>query len=224
MGNGICEKDPNGIDQHTPGAKLDAGKLRPNLVFTGFANALEQVVKVGTDGAAKYSDDGWKQVENGKERYLDALGRHLLAFQKGEAHDPMSGSHHLAHVAWNALAALELMSNMVVFKMTDEQYEKLNRVLDACKGCEWTPDEIARLSEFLAPDDEPAEITLTPEQAEMRLRDEQKVRVDFLLGKKIEKYADCASCAWSSGPCVGIPCDGCQSLSGRAHASSWVRR
>lgn len=106
----MSEVDPNGIDAHAPGAKLDAGKLRPHLVLGGFANALEQIVKVGTDGAAKYSDDGWKEVKDGEGRYMDALGRHLLALQRGETHDPLSGSPHLAHVAWNALAVLELQS------------------------------------------------------------------------------------------------------------------
>ena len=106
----IGEMDPTGRDPHSPGAKLDSGKLRPHLVLGGFANALEQVVKVGTDGAAKYSDNGWKEVEGGESRYMDALGRHLLALQKGETHDPLSGSPHLAHIAWNALAVLELTS------------------------------------------------------------------------------------------------------------------
>ena len=102
------ENDPNGLNQHAPGAKMDAGKLRPNLVLSGFAHAIEEVVKVGTDGAAKYSDNGWKEVPNGEERYMDALGRHLLALQKGEEFDKLSGSRHLAHVAWNALAVMEL--------------------------------------------------------------------------------------------------------------------
>lgn len=102
------EADPNGIDQHAPGAKLDAGKLRPALVLDGFANALEAVVKVGTDGAAKYTDNGWKEVANGFARYSDAEGRHRLKRGKGETHDKDSGSLHLAHEAWNALAKLEL--------------------------------------------------------------------------------------------------------------------
>ena len=105
MGN---EVDPNGIDAHSPGAKLDSGKLRPHLVLSGFAHAIEMVVKVGTDGAAKYSDNGWKSVKNGEERYMDALERHLMALRQGEHFDSLSGSHHLAHVAWNALAVLEL--------------------------------------------------------------------------------------------------------------------
>ena len=103
-----AEFDPNGIDAHAPGAKLDAGKLRPHLVLSGFAFAIEQVVKVGTDGAAKYSDNGWREVPDGAERYAEALERHLMKFRQGEIMDKQSGSPHLAHVAWNTLAVLEL--------------------------------------------------------------------------------------------------------------------
>lgn len=102
------EVDPNGVDQHAPGAKLDANKLRPVLVLDGFAHALEAVIKVGTDGAAKYSDNGWKSVPDGFARYSEAEGRHRLKRAKGEAVDPDSGSLHIAHEAWNALAKLEL--------------------------------------------------------------------------------------------------------------------
>ncbi len=103
-----AEVDPTGRTANTPGAKLDAGKLRPALVLDGFANALEAVVKVGTDGAAKYTDNGWKEVPNGFARYSDADYRHRLKFAQGETHDADSGSLHLAHAAWNALAKLEL--------------------------------------------------------------------------------------------------------------------
>mgnify|MGYP000060525734 CR=1 FL=1 len=102
------EATPDGIDQHAPGAKLDAGKLRPALVLGGFANALLAVTKVGTDGAAKYTDNGWREVANGFKRYSDAEGRHRLYREAGETHDKLSGSLHLAHEAWNALAKLEL--------------------------------------------------------------------------------------------------------------------
>ena len=102
------EADPNGISQHAPGAKLDAGKLRPELVFRGFANALACVARVGTDGAAKYSDDGWREVPNGFARYCEAESRHRLRRNTGEVQDKDSKSLHLAHEAWNALAKLEL--------------------------------------------------------------------------------------------------------------------
>ena len=103
------ESDPNGIPQHAPGAKLDAGKTRLWLVFSGFANALEEVGKVVTFGAKKYSDDGWRSVPDGVPRYSDALLRHLLAEAAGEALDADSGLTHAAHAAWNALARLELL-------------------------------------------------------------------------------------------------------------------
>lgn len=102
------ESDPTGKGQHQPGAKLDAGKLRPSLVLGGFAHALKAVVKVGTDGANKYTDNGWREVPNGFARYSDAKARHALAFDTGETHDRDTGSLHLAHEAWNALARLEL--------------------------------------------------------------------------------------------------------------------
>ena len=104
---GPLETDPNGIDQHTAGAKLDASKPRMSLVLGGFATALEQVARVGTHGADKYSDNGWKELVNGEDRYLDAALRHILKHLKGEIVDPDFGETHLAHASWNLLAAIE---------------------------------------------------------------------------------------------------------------------
>ena len=98
------EKDPNGIEAHAAGAKLDHGKLRAGLVLQGFKRALIGVSKVGTFGASKYSDDGWKSVANGFSRYQDALYRHLLV----DGVDEQSGLPHLYHAAWNLLAMIEL--------------------------------------------------------------------------------------------------------------------
>ena len=103
------EADPTGTDPHTPGAKLDAGKNRLSLVFDGFAHALEEVGRVGTYGAQKYSDHGWVSVPNGVDRYTDAMYRHLLKEAMGVPFDPATDLLHAAHTAWNALARLELM-------------------------------------------------------------------------------------------------------------------
>jgi hypothetical protein len=103
------ERDPLGKDPHTPGAKLDAGKLRPGLVLGGFARALKEVIKVGTYGANKYTDNGWMEVPNGIQRYEEAKLRHWLAQQMGEECDPDTGILHAAHEAWNALARLDLI-------------------------------------------------------------------------------------------------------------------
>jgi hypothetical protein len=102
------EQDPTGRDAHAPGAKLDAGKNRLGLVLGGFARSLQEVGKVGTFGANKYTDNGWREVPNGQARYTDAMFRHLLKEAAGEVNDPDSKLKHAAHAAWNALARLEL--------------------------------------------------------------------------------------------------------------------
>ena len=90
------------------GVKLDGEKPRMDLVLSGFAEAIEQVGWVGTFGANKYTDDGWQSVDNGIERYLSAMIRHYLKYRQGEYYDTDSELPHLAHMAWNALAVLEL--------------------------------------------------------------------------------------------------------------------
>lgn len=104
-----AESDPNGFHANTPGAKLDAGKVRPALVLGGFARALLEVSKVGTYGATKYTDNGWMEVPNGLDRYDDAKLRHWLKEKIGEKCDPDTELVHAAHEAWNALARLDLL-------------------------------------------------------------------------------------------------------------------
>jgi hypothetical protein len=103
----MSETDPNGIDQHAGGAKLDSGKLRYGLVLKGFARAIEAVVAVGTYGAVKYSDNGWTQVDDAVNRYEDAGLRHKFAEWLGELDDRDTDLAHAAHEAWNSLAVLQ---------------------------------------------------------------------------------------------------------------------
>lgn len=97
------------LGQHEPGAKLDNDKPDLDLVLGAFARALQEVGKVGTFGAKKYTDNGWLQVPNGQRRYTSAMLRHY--FQESEGHylDDETGLPHAAAVAWNALARLELI-------------------------------------------------------------------------------------------------------------------
>lgn len=103
-----AEADPHGKDQHTPGAKVDAGKIRMHLITGGMARAITEVAKVGTFGAAKYSDNGWIEVPDGFRRYEDAQQRHAAKRHIGETVDVDSGLLHLAHECWNAMAKLDL--------------------------------------------------------------------------------------------------------------------
>ena len=105
----VTESDPNGLDPHAPGAKLDAGKNRLSLVLGGFANALEAVGLVGTYGAEKYTPNGWKEVPDGVARYEDAMMRHWIEVKKGNEIDSTTMLSHRAQLIWNALAVLELM-------------------------------------------------------------------------------------------------------------------
>ena len=103
-----AEIDPRGLKSGDPGAKFDAGKVRPSLILNAMPLAILAVSEVGTYGANKYSENGWKDVDNGIARYTDAMDRHRI--KEGlEVFDGDSGLMHAAQVAWNALARLELM-------------------------------------------------------------------------------------------------------------------
>jgi hypothetical protein len=100
------ELDPHGLDSNVLGAKLDWGKMKGGLL-QDFARALWAVGEVGTFGAQKYTRGGWEHTDDGVTRYHDAAVRHWLK-AKFEYEDPDSGLPHLAHMAWNLLASLEL--------------------------------------------------------------------------------------------------------------------
>jgi hypothetical protein len=103
---GMSERDPNGFDPHTAGAKLDDGKIQADLL-EDFSLALAEIAKVCTYGAKKYSRGGWQSVPDGISRYNSAAWRHRLK-RRHEEIDEESGLTHDAHEAWNVLARLEL--------------------------------------------------------------------------------------------------------------------
>jgi hypothetical protein len=76
-----------------PGVKHSQGKPRYSLIPS---NALNEVVKVLTFGAEKYSEDNWKKVPNLQREYSDAAGRHRFGSTQ-EFLDGESGLPHLAH-------------------------------------------------------------------------------------------------------------------------------
>ena len=101
--------------EHSTAFKNDAGKPRWSLLYNGAPHALAAVVDVLTfavrpaeEGGKGYIPHSWKQVPNAKERYTDALFRHLHKISIGELADEESGESHWAHVATNALFLAEL--------------------------------------------------------------------------------------------------------------------
>lgn len=98
-------------DKRSGGAiKLDGGKAPIYRGCLGyFPRAISAVATVSAFGASKYAWNGWRGVDDGVNRYTDAMVRHLGYEAEGEVLDPDSGLRHAAHAAWNALARLELL-------------------------------------------------------------------------------------------------------------------
>lgn len=86
------------------GVKHDADKPMYNLIP---AHALDEVAKVLTFGAKKYSPDNWKHVDNPQERYFAAAQRHLWAVKRNEELDKESGLDHIAHAITCLMFMLE---------------------------------------------------------------------------------------------------------------------
>ena len=91
---------------YTQEAKADAGKPRVSLVPMQIVSDIARIREYGCD---KYHDtENWKRVE--KERYIDALGRHALAFLNNPVGvDEESGLPHLWHLECNAAFLSEMM-------------------------------------------------------------------------------------------------------------------
>jgi hypothetical protein len=92
------------------GLRYDQGKNRLELIPPEWEWALGEVL---TAGAVKYAERNWeKGMDWGK--LIGPLRRHLNKFLSGHSYDtepdaegrPGTGCHHLALVAWNALALM----------------------------------------------------------------------------------------------------------------------
>lgn len=105
----MIELDPNNKATNDPGAKLDHGKIRTDLLLD-FGLALTAVSDLATSGAIVYSEGGWKKVPNGIKRYEAALVGHLLK-ERFEICDQDTKIRHEVAVAWNSLARLQLLIN-----------------------------------------------------------------------------------------------------------------
>lgn len=81
---------------------------KPQASYLGeFKEALEEFCRVCEMGASKYGRHNWKKGGE-KITLLDSLGRHFLKLSSGLEKDAESGLEHAAHIAWNALAYIQL--------------------------------------------------------------------------------------------------------------------
>lgn len=98
---------------------------KPELSYLlSFGVGLEDLAAVMSQGAIKYERDNWLKGGKPVEEYLDSAMRHLVAFRTGAVYDPETGCKHLAHVAWNMLAALRLTSDLAGVPSIDPTFDQ----------------------------------------------------------------------------------------------------
>ncbi len=102
------------------GIKYDNNKLRYDLLPS---YPLEQLVKVYTYGAQRYTDNNWRKGLKWS-RVFAAIMRHLWSWWKDEDNDPESNISHLAHAAWGCFTLLEYTQNK---KRFDDRYKLNNK-------------------------------------------------------------------------------------------------
>lgn len=102
------------------GLRYNDGKARYDLLEP---YAIEQLVKVFTQGSLKYKPRNW-ELGMSWSSVLASLKRHIAAFEKGEDFDKESGNYHMAHAAWNALALVSYYK--LAPTMDDRQHSYLN--------------------------------------------------------------------------------------------------
>lgn len=91
------------------GVKTNSLKPQMSLLFKQFPKALEAIVMCSQYGHEKYKETdkdylNYTRVNGGSKTYADAGLRHRLH----QGNDLESGLPHQFHVAWNALAELQL--------------------------------------------------------------------------------------------------------------------
>jgi hypothetical protein len=93
-------------ETHSTGAQKEiVGKLRYDLVPVEFEDEL---AKVYTEGAKKYSDRNWEKGLLFMKHHYAAARRHMAKWVKGVDLDDETNTHHLANAAWHLAAIITL--------------------------------------------------------------------------------------------------------------------
>ena len=104
--NPVDEDKSTDLSKNIQCAKADKGKLPISLVPMAIIKDIAAIRKYGEE---KYhAPNNWVLVD--KQRYVDAMWRHLIAYQEGEIYDKESGLPHLWHAACNMAFILEMES------------------------------------------------------------------------------------------------------------------
>ena len=86
------------------GTKHDNGKPLIGDMIIDYKEQMLELCKVFEHGTKTYGLGNWKRVENGKDRFTNAMIRHLL--REDEVYDAETGLLHAAQVFFNAGARL----------------------------------------------------------------------------------------------------------------------
>lgn len=97
-------KLPKNFALFKEGTKHDNGKPLIGDMIIDYKVQLLELCKVFEHGTKTYGLGNWKQVENGEERFTNAMIRHLL--REDEVYDEETGLLHAAQVFFNAGARL----------------------------------------------------------------------------------------------------------------------
>lgn len=97
-------KLPDNVALIKEGVKHDNGKPLIGDMIIDYKTQLLELCKVFEHGTKTYGLGNWKQVENGEERFTNAMIRHLL--REDEVYDEETGLLHAAQVFFNAGARL----------------------------------------------------------------------------------------------------------------------
>ena len=97
------------------GIKNDTGKIQLSLVPPELEMAVGTILSYG---AKKYSPFNWREGIS-YSRVMDALKRHLNAYNRGEMRDSETGESHLAHAACN-------IAFLIAFDEHPEKYGDFN--------------------------------------------------------------------------------------------------
>jgi Domain of unknown function (DUF5664) len=94
-------KDSGDREEFDTGSRRDTreGKGRYDLLPSG---AIKRIAQLYERGAEKYGDRNW-ELGQPRDRFIDSMLRHGFAVSNGDVDED-----HIAAVAWNAMAIIEL--------------------------------------------------------------------------------------------------------------------
>ena len=136
------------MNKQTIGRRYNKGKLRYELISSV---ALEEIAKVYTNGAEKYTDydengnmtyDGSNNWRNGL-LWMDCIAstkRHIEKFVKGTDIDPETNTLHLANACWNLMTILDFYKSFPQGDNRIKSFLKIPKISIDLDGviCDWT--------------------------------------------------------------------------------------